>query len=613
MFRGSSYKNTIVFLIDLSIIVFVSFFGIYLRVGMDFIDRPYLINQSLNFTIITAFIFWMCNIYRGIWRYFNFNYIVEIIKASSISILLFLFASFIDSRLGNFPRSVIIINWLLLIIFISLPRILFRIWNDGTFIYLLKPKTTNPTPILIAGICPAVEHFIRELNRLKDGSYKVIGVLDEKANVGRLINNIPILGTIDELDKVYTSLQHKNLTPTRLLISSEIYLGGKLQNIIKLAEKLSLPISRIPKLTELSHNPHNILPIQPIAIEDLLKRPQRPIDKELITKLIQHKTIIITGAGGSIGSEITRQVASLNPKKIILLDNSEFLLFEIEQECVNSFPKLDKKTILADIRDRKLLLKIFKEIKPDIVFHAAALKHVPLLEQHKIEAIETNILGTKNIIDAAISTKCKRVVMISSDKAVKPSSFMGASKRVAEQYCQSISSKNTQISIVRFGNVLGSNGSVVPIFEKQIAKGGPITVTDLEATRYFMTIKEAVGLVIQAAAFNQGTSSKIYVLDMGEPIKIADLATQMVMLAGLKPNIDIKIDVIGLRPGEKLHEILVTEHESLTPTNHESIFVCNPKSQSFSTINKAIEVLINACKSRDEKISIKTINKIIKV
>jgi FlaA1/EpsC-like NDP-sugar epimerase len=612
MFRGSSYKNIIVFLIDLIIIVFVSFFGIYLRIGASFLDKPYLINQSLNFTVVTLFIFWLLNIHRGIWRYFNFNYIVDIIKASTASILVFLLISFIDSRLDSFPRSVIIINWFLLILLISLPRILFRSFIDGTFLYLLKPKNTNPIPILIAGICPAVEHFIRELNRLKDGSYKVIGVLDEKSNVGRLINNIPILGTIDELDKVYKSLKLKKIVPTRLLISSELYLGGKLQNIIKLAETLSLPISRIPKLTELTHNPHQALPIQPIAIEDLLKRPQRPLDKELITKLIKGKTVLITGAGGSIGSEITRQVARLSPKKIILLDISEFLLFEIEQECLNYFPTLEKRAILADIKNRKLLLNIFKETKPDIVFHAAALKHVPLLENHKIEAVETNMLGTKNIIDAAISFYCERVVMISTDKAVKPSSFMGATKRFAEQYCQSIDSGSTQISIVRFGNVLGSNGSVVPIFEKQIAKGGPITVTNVDATRYFMTIKEAVGLVIQAAAFNNETTTKIYVLDMGEPIKIFDLANQMIMLAGLKPNIDIKIEVIGLRPGEKLHEILVTEHESLASTSHESIFITNPKCVKFNVISKAIDQIITACKTHNEKECVKIINKVIK-
>ena len=251
-------------------------------------------------------------------------------------------------------------------------------------------------------------------------------------------------------------------------------------------------------------------------------------------------------------------------------------------------------------------------MKPDIVFHAAALKHVPLLENHKIEAVETNILGTKNIIDAAIATQCERIVMISTDKAVKPSSFMGATKRFAEQYCQSINSGKTQISIVRFGNVLGSNGSVVPIFEKQIAKGGPLTITDVEATRYFMTIKEAVGLVIQAAAFDVKASTKIYVLDMGEPIKIADLANQMIVLAGLKPNIDIKVKVIGLRPGEKLHEILVTEHESLAPTSHESIFITNPKNSNFHMISKIIDQLTEACKVHNEKECVKMINRIIK-
>lgn len=615
MIRGQSFKNYIAIAIDIGSVALAFLIGMWLRLGDNILNYPLqsLVAQTIIFTGVATLANIFFNIYRGVWRYFNYIYLLDIIKSASIAILLFLLATFIVHRLQDLPRSVIVIDWFLLITFISLPRALYRIYHDKSLRYIFSASDTTRSPIIIVGLGSSTEFFISELNRLNNASYKVVGIIDTKQNIGRRVYNIPILGDLEDIEKVVNKLTKKKNRPTRLLVSSEFYLGGKLQKLLKIADKLSIPVSRIPKVTELHHNPTGNIPMQPIPLEDLLRRSQRVLDKDSIQSMIKGKNVLITGAGGSIGSEIVRQVIEFGPAKICLMDNSEFLLYEIEQECCYKFPHIKKQVTLGDIRNQQVVDKIFSAFKPDIVFHAAALKHVPLLEAHKIEAIETNIFGTKNIIDAALTANVERFVMISTDKAVDPSSFMGATKKFAELYCQAQTPKKTKISIVRFGNVLGSNGSVVPLFEKQIAGGGPVTVTHADATRFFMTIREAVGLVLQASAFKRNdNNARVYVLDMGKPVKILDLATHMIMLAGLKPNIDIKINIIGLRPGEKLHEILVTEHEALSSTECSEIFLANPKSQNQRTITQALNKLVKTCINRDDKLAQKVINAMVK-
>jgi O-antigen biosynthesis protein WbqV len=347
--------------------------------------------------------------------------------------------------------------------------------------------------------------------------------------------------------------------------------------------------------------------IKPIAIEDLLGRPQSTLDQSGMHTLIRGKCVLITGCGGSIGSELVRQIASYAPQKIILIDHSEYLLYCIDQEIGEAFPSLSKVAYIADVGDRARIFELFQKEKPELVFHAAALKHVPIVEENPLEGIETNTLGTKNVADASRHHHVNTMVLISTDKAINPTNIMGATKRLAESYCQSLDvldthrTNRTRYVTVRFGNVLGSTGSVVPLFKHQIEQGGPVTVTHPDITRYFMTIREAVALVLQAAAFGSFSAmqgGKIFVLDMGEPVRVVDLAHQMIHLAGLQPNVDIKIEFTGLRPGEKLYEELFHSHESLTPTTIPNLLLGSPRIIDHKDLIHMLEQLTHALQTR---------------
>lgn len=608
MLRGTSYKNLIAFAIDFTAAFFAAAASIYLRLGADMFLQTYQssLRQSLIFAAIAMLMNSYYKIYRGVWRYFDTYYFIKIVKSSTISVFLFLFIVFLESRLESYPRSVIFFSWFFLIFFTSTPRALYRFYFDKSFTKILNYKAIKPTPILLVGLGNSTDNFINQLSRMPQANYKIVGILDEKINIGRVVHDIPILGTIDNLSKVVSQLDKKNKKPARILISHEFYLGGRLKKILKTAESLSIPVSKLPKISEIQHNIH-ASPIQSIPVEDLLRRSQRTIDRNAVNQMVHNKRVLITGAGGSIGSEIVRQVCAAKPSEVLILDISEYLLYEIQQEVLSSFGGIKLTTRLADIKDKKSIDDLFSHFKPEIVFHAAALKHVPLLEDHKLEAVSTNIIGTQIVLNAAIKNKVNNFVFISTDKAVNPSSFMGATKRFAEILCQDVSSKSTKITIVRFGNVLASNGSVVPIFEKQISIGGPITVTHPDTTRYFMTIKEAVGLVLQATVIQKNSDITVYVLDMGEPIKIVDLAYHMIRLAGLKPEVDIAIKFIGLRPGEKLHETLFYENEDLKKTSNDAIHLANPKCISHINLEKNLKQLSVAIRERN----LDTITKII--
>jgi O-antigen biosynthesis protein WbqV len=595
------YKNLISLIIDAASAAIVSILALYLRLGDTLWGYSYdfLTTQAVIFTLCVVAVNYIFKVHKGIWRYFNLSYFYKISKSSALAVLCFVGILFVDSRLDDFPRSVAFINYILLVLFLCLPRILYTLWFNKSLTGFSRYKDVQPTPILIIGLGNSSEIFISEVARSRLANYKIVGVIDSKSNVGRTIYDIPVIGTLDNIEHAIKILDKKRKRPARMLISHEMYIGGKLKKIISLSDRLSIPIAKLPKLTELQHN-LNSSPIQSIPVEDLLRRHQRVINKQAVASFVKGQSVLITGAGGSIGSEIVRQVAECNPAEIYLLDHSEFLLYEIQQETKAKFPNIKSTAKLIDIRDEKAVYEFFHHAKPSVVFHSAALKHVPLLEDHKTEAVQTNIFGTKNIVDACTEHEVKNFIMISTDKAVNPSSFMGSTKRFAEMYCQSLPKSQTNITIVRFGNVLGSNGSVVPIFEKQIAAGGPVTVTDSSATRYFMTIREAVGLVLQATVLNENEKkSNVYVLDMGEPIKIIDLAKHMITLAGLKPNVDIKISVIGLRPGEKLHEELYYSHENLSKTSNDSIFLAPPVKLSHRSIVTSLKQLVIAIKKRD--------------
>ncbi len=384
--------------------------------------------------------------------------------------------------------------------------------------------------------------------------------------------------------------------------------GATIRKLVDTADGLGMTVARMPRLVEFRDGAAEQLDIRPVAIEDLLGRPQTVLDRDAMRRLIAGRRILVTGAGGTIGSELVTQICGLDPAQITLLDSGEFNLYRIDLEVADAHPDLPRSAVLADVRDRVRLDRIMREARPELVFHAAALKHVPMVELNPFEGVLTNAVGTRNLADACRGAGVAAMVQISTDKAVNPTSVMGASKRIAESYCQALdigerdgSARATRFITVRFGNVLGSTGSVVPLFQRQLAAGGPLTVTHPEVMRYFMTVREAVELVLQASVLGSHgeAAGKLFVLDMGEPVRIIDLARQMIRLAGKRPNIDIEIKVTGLRPGEKLFEEIFHGAEPLLPTACKGILLAAPRAGDAATLGAAIDELAAICARGD--------------
>jgi O-antigen biosynthesis protein WbqV len=418
-------------------------------------------------------------------------------------------------------------------------------------------------------------------------------------HTGRRLHGLDVLGAADQADAVLTRLAANNAVPELLIITEPEFAGSRLVALLAAADKHGVRTLRAPSLTALAPAEQGTLQLQPIAIEDLLNRRQVSLDRAGMERLIAGKRVLVTGAGGSIGSELTRQAASFSPASLMLLDNGEFALWQIDLEIAERYPALNRHTVIADVRDAARMHAVCADFRPELVFHAAALKHVPIVEANPLEGLRTNVLGTRAVADAARAGGAALMVQISTDKAVNPSSVMGASKRLAEMYCQALDvsardqRKGMACVTVRFGNVLGSTGSVVPLFRRQLAAGGPLTVTHPDMQRYFMTVREAVGLVLQAsvAGAEDGETlaqGGIFVLDMGEPVKIVDLARQMIRLAGLRPDIDIAISFTGLRPGEKLFEELFHGSEHLVPTGHPGLLMASPRIADIEQIRRAM-------------------------
>ena len=378
-------------------------------------------------------------------------------------------------------------------------------------------------------------------------------------------------------------------------------------------------MARLPSLSDFRSDVSAEMVVKPIDVEDLLGRPQTSLDPASVSNLISGRRILVTGAGGSIGSELVRQLAKLSPSHLILLDSSEYNLFKIDLEISNSFSRLPRSALISDVRDPNRVKEIFRQVTPEIVFHAAALKHVPMVETNVLEGISTNVFGTRNIADAARAAEVHTFVQISTDKAVNPTNVMGATKRLAEVYCQALDLDdevrgNTTFVTVRFGNVLGSTGSVVELFRNQLAKGGPLTVTHPDMTRYFMTIRESVELVLQASALGKEEKrqdGKIYVLDMGEPVKIMDLARQMIRLAGLMPEEDVKIDITGIRRGEKLFEEIFHGAEAPVPTTKDGVLIAAPRATTMDVVMPIFDILATCIETSDTKGALKAIRQLV--
>ncbi len=583
--------------------------AVYLRLGDDQIGMAsdYLGLGTGLFMSICLIVFSSMHLYRGVWRYASMRDLTAIVKSVTLAILVFAVLMFLVTRLDRMPRSVFFINWLLLVSLLSGPRFVYRAIKDRTLSWRSTPHhETIRIPVLLIGANDHTERFIRDMARDWRALYEPVAIIDEhKKYRGRTIHDVPILSGGESLEGIVAAFERKGKRPQKLILTDEKSSGPAVRRLLDIGDALGIPLARLPKTSEFKMGLTDRLNIQPIAVEDLLGRSQNVRDREAMRALVAGKKILVSGAGGTIGGELCRQIASHKPASLTLVESSEFNLYQIEREMLGRFPELTLTAIIADVRDGNHLDHIFMGLKPEIVFHAAAIKHVPIAENNVEETVLTNVFGTKNLAELCVKHQASVMVMISTDKAVNPTNVMGAAKRLAESICQSLGQgqDKTRFITVRFGNVLGSAGSVVPLFTEQLAKGGPLTITHPDMTRYFMTVREAVELVLQAAAL--GISMKearesLFVLDMGEPVKIVDLALQMIRLAGLKPDEDIKIAYTGLRPGEKLFEELFHSSENAVKTSHEGIFLASPRTSDAASLRKGLDSLLAASGARKE-------------
>jgi len=507
-----------------------------------------------------------------------------------------------------------------LMVLLAVPRLFYRLLQEGA------AGGDGAQPVLLVGAGEGADLFLRALASDREAPYRVIGLLSlGQAQTGRRIHGCPILGSLDDAPAVLDRLRSEQRLPAALVVTEADLPGPALAALMDVAEAAGLRVARAPRLTALDPAARaERLELRPVAIEDLLNRPQVPLDREGMARLVQGRRVLVTGAGGSIGSELARQVAALGPELLVLVDNGEFALWQIDLELGESHPAVPRRAILADIRDEARIRAVAEDVRPELVFHAAALKHVPMVEANPLEGLLTNACGTRIVAEAARAAGARAMVVISTDKAVNPTSVMGASKRLAEMYCQGLdmaarrAGAGMRCVTVRFGNVLGSTGSVVPLFQRQLARGGPLTVTHPDMQRYFMTVREAVGLVLQASVVGTGAAvpaalgdGGIFVLDMGPPVKIVDLARQMIRLAGLRPDVDVPIAFTGLRPGEKLFEELFHGREPAVPTGTPGLLMATPRTADPAIVGRSIDEVASACRGGQARLAFAVLGRMV--
>lgn len=530
-------------------------------------------------------VFWWQGLFRGWWRYVSMADLVVIVRANVIASLLFLLYAFLAYRGTNIPRSVLVLDWMFCFLFMGGVRFFTRALREH---YLPMPaRNRQPrSRLLVVGAGDAGQMIAREIRLNPALNLEVVGFVDDDPRKRKQsFQGFPVLGKIRRIGRI---CQEQGVDEIVIAIPSAS--GKDLRHIVELCQATGVKFKTLPGVGQLIDGKISIQQVKDVELEDLLGRASVKLDLSRIEACLKGKRVLVTGAGGSIGSEICRQVARFHPKKIVLFENAETPLFQIERELRMKFPGLRIVPIIGDIRFKARVEAIFDEFLPEVVFHAAAYKHVPMMECNPAEAANNNVRGTRIIADAAHQFKVERFVMISTDKAVNPTNVMGASKRAAELYVQALAKRSrTNFVTVRFGNVLGSNGSVIPIFKEQIAKGGPVTVTHPEVTRFFMTIPEASQLVLQAGSMGKG--GEIFLLDMGEPVKIVKLAEELIQLSGYRPYEDIEIAFTGLRPGEKLYEELLLAGEGVQPTCHEKIMVAKAAEGDEAVLVRQIEEL----------------------
>ncbi|MCX7342038.1 MAG: nucleoside-diphosphate sugar epimerase/dehydratase [Hyphomicrobiales bacterium] len=554
-----------------------------------------------------AISFHLFGLNQGSWRYASLDDLLGIIQSAIMAMLIAVIVTFVTSRLETIPRLVPIIGVVTLIVILSAPRLLYRLIKDR-YIQRMFKSAKGGEPILIVGYCDEASALMRHLERQKKPTYHVAGIIDHTGrHVGRRLHTARVLGTLDDLQGLVRAFRASGTPIAKIVVGPSKVDRAVMESILDLCSELGVPVFSLPKKAQLMVS-NDSAAIKPVAIqlEDLLGRPHADIDLQPVAAMLSGKTILVTGGGGSIGSELVGQILAYHPGRLVVVDNSEHNLYAIDQTVRSRSPDQSFAAVIADVRERETIRAIMKAHRPDLVFHAAALKHVPLVEHNIVEGAKTNILGTINVADTAVEAGATAFVMVSTDKAVNPTNVMGASKRFAEAYCQMLDRNpdyRTKFMTVRFGNVLGSAGSVVPLFTRQIAAGGPVTVTHRDMRRYFMSMQEAVTLVLAASA--KGLSrpterGKIMVLEMGTQIRIVDLANRMIQLAGLRPGIDIDIHFVGLRPGEKLFEERLQANEHIEATDDNWLLMAHPRAVEPGLLAGALARLKDAIDARDE-------------
>lgn len=628
--RHSTTPRWLILLLDLLICSFSIIYANYLRFNFDIeaISRNNLYLQVATALVINTIFFLSFKTYHGIIRISGFKEALRCITAIFYS---FFFLSVCNIISSVFDWRNLIPTSILIIYFFTASFLIFgyRIFIKNLYKRSVMRKVRTRTNVVIFGAEDNGSSLKRTLEQASNNEYNVVAFVEDNDKLfGKSIDNVKIY-SFDQIKHVIKSWNIKMF----FFAKQDFDLNLKNQ-IVDFCLSHNIPVKVIPPMNKWLHGQLNIKEIQEVKIEDLLNRPTIVLANDHVSSYLTNKRVLITGAAGSIGSEIARQVAAINPSDLILCDQTESGLFELEYELTQRFgPRKNTHVYIGDIRDRKSMQNLFSTFKPQVVFHAAAYKHVPLMEKHPSEAIRNNVLGTKILSDLSEVFGIERFVFVSTDKAINPTNVMGASKRIAEMYVEGLQSRQQKINVsadgeidinieidedqvsktrfitTRFGNVLGSNGSVIPRFQQQITKGGPVTVTHPDILRYFMTIPEACSLVLEAGTMGEG--GEIFIFDMGEPVKIVDLARKMIKLAGLIPDKDIKIEFTGLRPGEKLYEELLNKQEEVIPTHHKKIMIAKVSEQEFDTVSNSIEKLIELALSNKDIEVVKQMKRIV--
>ncbi len=580
-------------------------------------QRSWLVEQYppllLFFIIIKLMVFGLFKQYRGWWRYVGISDLIGILRACLVSTVIIVVLWFtvvlqVDSvrrylqNIADVAQSIFLLDMFGTFLLLAGLRMVVRLYHEE----YRAVEAGRLKRLLIVGAGDAGEELLRAIHHQRVAQYDVVGFIDDDpAKQGTLIHGLAVLGTVDELPKV---CEAHNIEEIAIAMPSATH--SQVRRVIRLCEGTKIRFRTVPSITDIASGKFKVSQIRDVDINDLLGREAVELDLDLIEAFASDKTILVTGAGGSIGSEMCRQLCNFRPKLLLLVEQAENPLFYIERELRQKFPQVTIKAVICDITDKGRVEGIFEECKPEVVIHAAAHKHVPLMELNPGEAIKNNVIGTQVVAEAADKYGTVNFVMISTDKAVNPTSLMGSSKRIAEMHIQDLSrTSKTHFVTVRFGNVLGSDGSVVPIFNKQIAEGGPVTVTHPEMKRYFMTIPEASQLVLQAATMGKG--GEIFVLDMGEPVKIVDLARELITLSGFRPGEDIELVFTGPRPGEKLFEELSIKGEDMQPTRHPKIAIWKNIAMDRDRLRVGIKELVDVATTQNHSAIVQKIKDLV--